>query len=425
MARLIYFSLLFLLSSCTPYFKVSDDSPTLSSINLVDRDGLTEIVRTPDRLQQYEQVDYLKPQPYQKVLRIFSRDSQGNIGSIVTVYHPNGQPKQYLEAVNSQASGVYREWYPNGNLKVDAKVIGGVGDISPSAEKSWLFEGIATAYNENGVLEAEILYSKGLLNGPSTYYHTNGKIWKTIPFVNGLADGEGLIYLEDGTLLQKVSFKAGEKSGKSLRYWGDDNIAADEDYNQGRLIEAVYYDLDGNTVAEVTRGNGVRAIFGKDSISELQEIKNGIIDGDVKVFSRGGQLIRLYRMKNNIKHGEEIHYYPNRDGTAALLPKMSIMWFQGKIQGHTKTWYENGVMESQREMGENQKNGLSTAWYKDGQLMLIEDYEKGKLQRGDYYRKGEKYPVSQVVDGQGIATFFDESGNFIRKFNYKNGKPEK
>ncbi len=69
------------------------------------------------------------------------------------------------------------------------------------------------------------------------------------------------------------------------------------------------------------------------------------------------------------------------------------------------------------------KNGVSTAWYRNGNLMMIEEYEQNKLIRGDYFKKGEKVPVSQVIQGKGTVTSFDADGHFIQKIPYLNGKP--
>ena len=75
-------------------------------------------------------------------------------------------------------------------------------------------------------------------------------------------------------------------------------------------------------------------------------------------------------------------------------------------------------------MSNNKKNGHSTAWYRDGSLMMIEEYEQDKLVRGEYYGRGEKFPVSMVVDGKGIVTRFDADGTFIQRVTYKLGKPQ-
>lgn len=415
----------FLITACASRGMLCEISPKLNCVNLIDREGLNETIRSADRLQKYEQVDFTKPQPYQKVTRVFKRDFQGNVFSTTHVYHPNGQPKQYIEAINSQALGTYREWHPNGTLKVEAAIVGGSPDLNISAEKTWQFDGLSKAWDENGVLLAEIQYAKGVLSGLTTHYHPNGKVWKSVPYSNNAIDGTLIIFLDNGEILQKGEFKAGLRNGLSFRYWNNGAISSEEDYRQGRLVKASYFDFNDNLISQIENGNGQRAIFGKDSLSELHEYKDGLQEGFVKIFSRNGQLVRIHHIKNHLKHGEEIHYFPQRDSGSSLLPKMQLTWFQGKLQGHCKTWYENGVMENQREMSENEKNGLCTAWYRNGQLMMIEEYETGKLKRGDYYRQGEKTPVSEVLDGKGIVSLFDHEGNFIRKVNYFNGKPEK
>ncbi len=49
--------------------------------------------------------------------------------------------------------------------------------------------------------------------------------------------------------------------------------------------------------------------LGKDSVSELQEYKRGVLEGEVKVFNKDQRLVRAYHMKDELKHGEEIHYH--------------------------------------------------------------------------------------------------------------------
>ena len=140
------------------------------------------------------------------------------------------------------------------------------------------------------------------------------------------------------------------------------------------------------------------------------------------MFAKGGTVVQTYCMKNGIRHGEEYWYYeytaPNPK------PKLMLSWYDGKVQGVAKTWYPNGNQESQREMSGNTRNGLSTAWYEDGSLMLIEQYEKDKLNRGEYYKKGDFIPVSQITEGKGTATLFDADGSFLRKIDYVNGHPD-
>jgi antitoxin component YwqK of YwqJK toxin-antitoxin module len=398
------------------------EEPSLTSICIVDRNGFTETISSPDRIEQFENVDFLVNQPYKKVTRVYERDGFGDIKSYITSYHPNGQAMQYLEVTNGRAYGVYKEWHSNGILKMDAFVVGGNADLTPGTENTWLFDGTNRVWDEDNNLIAEITYSKGQLQGLSTQFHPNGSVWKQTPYDKNVIQGTSTVYLNNGDVFSTTNYVNGLKDGQSIRYWCEGKVASDENYCAGRLKDAVYYDSNGNIVAKVENGTGMKAVFGKTTLSELHEHHNGLPQGEVKIFNPLGRLVKTYNVRNGIKHGTEIEYY-DQSMTSKLTPKLSVEWYQGKIQGLVKTWYINGTMESQREMSGNNKQGLSSAWYVDGTLMLMEEYDNGKLDRGDYFKRADRVPVSQIRKGNGVATLFDSEGHYINKANYANGKP--
>lgn len=397
----------------------------LTSVHIIDRNGFAETISNKDRLSQFQSVDFLSTQPYQKVLRIYARDSKGNVRSVVTTYHENGNPKQFLEILNARANGMYCEWHENGHMSLMTRVIGGVPDVTPLAERSWLFDGTSYVWDEDENQIAEINYSQGSLEGVSTYFHSNGQIWKRLPYTKNQLEGVVEIFKNNDDLLQQTTYTEGQKHGLSVRYWDCQHLASQECYFHGKLENGQYFDPQGNIVAEVKNGNGFRAIFGKDHIQEIQEYVDGNLDGEVKVFTPSGNLKRTYHVKNNIKHGEEIEFYDKFfDSNSSPQPKLSFYWYEGKIQGYVKTWYPNGTLESQKEMSNNAKNGVLTAWYRDGQFMMIEEYQNNSLIRGDYFKKDDRIPVSQVIDGKGTVSIFDAEGHFVQKIAYQNGKPE-
>lgn len=396
----------------------------LTSIHIVDRNGFAETISNKERLNQYQNVDFLKSQPYQKVLRIYARSSIGNLRSVITTYHENGNAKQFLEVLNARANGKYCEWHENGKMSVMTRVISGTPDVTPAAERSWLFDGLSCVWDEDSNLIAEIPYCQGSIEGTAVYYHKNGQIWKAVPYNKNQVDGIVQIFKSDGELLQQMHYAQGQRQGYSWRYWDCEHLSSQEEYACGKLVNGQYFDQQGNAVGEVKHGNGYRAIFGRTHIRELQEFVEGVLEGEVKVFNSEGVLKRIYHVRNGIKHGEEVEYYDRLTSAVTPQPKLSFYWYEGKIQGLVKTWYPNGNQESQKEMSKNAKNGVLTAWYRDGNLMLMEEYEDDKLVRGDYFKKGERTPVSQVNQSKGLVTMFDADGHFVQKINYFNGKPE-
>ena len=416
MKKGVLLALLFLMGCVR---EIPDLPPKLTVINIIDNNGMSETISAPERLKQYEGGDFLSCQPYKKVMRVYARDPLGNVPANIASYHPNGQPWQYLEVSNGRASGTYKEWYLSGALKIEAHVIGGDADLTVNAEKTWLFEGLNKVWDEQGHLLASFLYCKGYLEGLSTYYHPCGSIWKTITYYQGKREGKQQIFREDGGLLSEMSFKDDELDGPSTKYWSEGTFAADELYCRGELISGSYWDRHGRLVTQICHGQGKRTLFGKDTVCEIQEYHNGVLEGKIELYSASEKLTSTFMIKEGLKHGEELLFFPNTSN-----PKLSISWYKGKVQGPVKSWYATGQIESQREMSDNKKNGLLTAWYKDGSLMMIEEYDHDQLLRGEYYRQGESRPLSEVIAGKGAANLFDPDGQFLKKVTYVNGRPD-
>ena len=103
--------------------KVPSQEDSLVSIQVIDRNGFAETISAKDRLSRFKNTDFLTSQPYQKVLRVFGKDSEGNSSSKITSYHSNGLIWQYLEVESGRANGSYKEWHPNGMLKLSFSVI--------------------------------------------------------------------------------------------------------------------------------------------------------------------------------------------------------------------------------------------------------------------------------------------------------------
>jgi antitoxin component YwqK of YwqJK toxin-antitoxin module len=393
------------------------ESP-LVSILIQDRNGMTETISTPDRLSLFEQVDFSSSQPYKKVLRVYKQN--GKHTSKITTYHSNGLLWKYLEAQDMRAFGTYQEWHSNGLLKIEARVIGGTADLAEGAQSDWLFEQEAKVFDEKGHLQAQFLYEKGILEGLSHFYYPNGQIQKEISYRNNQLHGDFLTYLPNGELQSKAHYIDGLKEGESLGFWPAQQKAWVEHYQEGKLLEATYYSNKGDLLSQIQNGSGFQALFNEAVLEKMVEYRKGVPEGLVKELSPKGELKIAYRLKNGKKQGEEIHYYLEEEGQ---IPKLSIPWEDNAISGIVKTWYNDGHLQSQREMARNQKNGSSVAWYRDGSLMYIEEYEEDTLTKGNYYKKNQREPISTILNGSGTATLYDEHGIFIRKVPYFKGKP--
>lgn len=236
---------LLLLAACSHH--TSDKPDHMSSIQLLDRNGFSETISLQDRLATYEKTDFLTPQPYQKVVRVYGKVSGGKTFSKITTYHSNGQPWKYLEIVSGRAHGDYREWYPNGQLKISAVVIEGSPDVSEMGQMTWLFESTSKVHDEKGNIIAEIPYSKGLLHGESRYYFSSGELMKELPYYKNEIHGTVRLFNKEGECLESIPYTNGERDGLSTIYWSPGKLKAEELYENGLLIQGQYLNKKGRS----------------------------------------------------------------------------------------------------------------------------------------------------------------------------------
>jgi antitoxin component YwqK of YwqJK toxin-antitoxin module len=422
MRKIVLYIALAILCGCASR-TAPDQSDSIVSVQIIDRNGFTETISNKDRLKSYQSTDFSAPQPYQKVLRVFGRNAAGQSSSKITSYHDNGHLWQFLEVIDGRAHGVYQEWFPNGQIKIEAHLIEGVADIHDLAQATWVFAGLCTVWNDQGNLIAEFNYEKGVLQNSARYFFPSGKLQKIIPYEQGEVHGILQAFDENGNLIEEAPYMHGEKDGDAIAYWAPENLLSKETYERGRLFDASYYDATGKCVAEIKGGRGKQAQFKDDRLQALVAFSDGVPEGEVQLFHPNGMLHCSYNVKDGKKNGEEWEYY-----TSGMIgqqqPKLSVNWNDDQIQGLVKTWYPNGQIESQREFNGNKKQGVSFAWYKSGDLMLVEEYENDLLIKGSYYKKGDKKVVSKIESGKGVASLYTSDGILLKKVSYEKGKPQ-
>jgi antitoxin component YwqK of YwqJK toxin-antitoxin module len=408
-----YFILALILASCSQKTTKSH----LISLQMIDRNGQTETISQTARIELLEKQDFSKPQPYEKILRVYSKNSDGKNPSIITTYHKNGQLFQALEALDGRAFGAYKEYYETGQLHIEACVIEGTADLTNLAQSSWVFDGPCSIFYPSGACLAEFQYALGKRSGPSCYYYENGDRQKSLYFLDDLAEGEVCEYYSNRHLKAKYQFLKGEQIGESIGYHENGQIFFQESWVDNFIEHAQYFKPNGEKVSSIDQGNGIKSVYENQKLISQISFKNGVPEGLIKEFNQKGSLSSYYHIQNGQKHGEETLFYEDSNTT-----KMRLEWNEDTISGLVKTFYKDGSLESQKSYSQNKKNGPSTIYYPSGDLMMLETYSQDKLVEGKYYKKGEKIPASYVEDGQGTALFFDEWGAIKQEISYEKGK---
>lgn len=400
----------------------SNKSDSIVSMQIIDRNGFTETISNKDRLSSFQTTDFLTSQPFQKVLRVYGRNEKGQSTSKITSYHENGGLCQYLEAVDGRANGLYQEFFSNGQLKIKAHLIEGVADIHELAQSTWVFDKECTVWDDQGNKTALFHYAKGLLVDRAQYFFPDGKLQQIIPYEKGQIHGVCQTFDNDGNLLEEIPYCKGEKEGLSITHWAVGKPLSQEVFHEGKLLEAIYKNSQGKEVACVKGGYGKSAQFEEGHLTTLLSIQEGIVEGEISHVNQNGTLHHSYILNEGKKNGAEWEYYSHKPGEKPI-PKLFINWEKDQLQGQIKTWYPDGQAESQREVHNNKKQGSSFAWYKNGDLMLTEEYENDLLVKGAYYKKGDKKAVSKIDSGKGVAYLYTPEGVFLKKINYEKGKP--
>jgi len=392
-------------------------------IQIQDRNGISETISAEERLVNYSTINFLAAQPYKKILRTYR--SEGKNRSVITTYHPNGMLYQMLEVKEMRAFGLFQEWFANGTKKIEATVVGGSADLTTQAQETRIFDGLMEVWNETAQLVAQIQYEKGILFGISIAYYPSGLEQQKIPYFQDQIHGTVQSFWDNGNLREEAPYHFGVREGITLGFWPNGEHASEEEHKEGLLCRAAYWNLKGERIAAVTEANGFRGVFNRENLSELQEIREGLIEGNIREFNAQGTLLRSYNLKNDKKQGEEITYFiPDKSATAGSChPKLSIQWDLDTVHGIIKSWYRSGQMQSQREFCRNKRCGIACAWYLGGSLMLLEEYENDQLIKGQYYKKNLPEPISSIVGGNGTAFLYDEEGLFLQKIPYAKGQP--
>ena len=96
---------------------------------------------------------------------------------------------------------------------------------------------------------------------------------------------------------------------------------------------------------------------------------------------------------------------------------------QAAYTGWVKLMYPNGQIMILGQIKNGKQDGLVTKWYENGQKRQEENYKDYKLMSAVGWKpNGEKCPVTNVKDGNGVWVWYKEDGTESFRKTYKNGK---
>ena len=152
-------------------------------------------------------------------------------------------------------------------------------------------------------------------------------------------------------------------------------------------------------------------------VKKLVQFKNGKEDGPATYWNENGQKASEVNYKDGEPDGLWTEW--NKDGTERFRHTFK----DGKEDGLSTGWYENGQKEYERTYKDGKQDGLSTGWYESGQKKRELNWKNDKVMSAEVWKpNGEKCPVTNLKDGNGVGVGYKEDGTEWYRITYKDGE---
>lgn len=254
-------------------------------------------------------------------------------------------------------------------------------------------------YYPSGALQEVATQVNGDYEGVCKRYYEDGILQSEFNYKNGMRNGSGKGYNELGNLMVCSEYKDGLRHGVRQHFWDNGKLAESFTYNEGRIVDGdvPFYDMEGNVVFTTHWVDGLRYdYFPSGAVQSQVPYFNGRAQGISKIFYENGQVQRVAVLKDDKINGTETTYYPN-----------------GSLE--STTGFVNGV-----------RNGKSYHWNENGQLawetLFIENSATdSKLYH--YHENGELFIEIEMNNDlpNGIEKIYHENGFLQAKLPFRNG----
>ena len=97
-------------------------------------------------------------------------------------------------------------------------------------------------------------------------------------------------------------------------------------------------------------------------------------------------------------------------------------WKNGKLDGDSVNWYENGQKKEEVSLVKGRPLGLAKAWYRNGQKSGEISFHNGLFVSGQKWKPdGNPCSITNLKDGDGVSVVYDDSGKVLKTLKFKAG----
>lgn len=251
---------------------------------------------------------------------------EGNRVGGYTLYYCNGQiEKQVPQNAQGREEGESVSYYQDGTVK------------SRSHWRNGLPEGKQSDYHRTGKLREETTYRNGArVDGPAETFDEDGKLRTRMNYVNGKLEGEMLIYYPDGMVSNRSVMKNGKFNGLSTYY-----------YRDGKVRSTVSHVNDAPDGEE-------REYYQDGKLSSLRVYSDNGVMRSEQQYDEQGQL-RVQRQWDR-RQREQGSF---RVWHASGKPQQLVEYVDGRREGWSRTWREDGSVEKECRFVKDEGQGCT------------------------------------------------------------------
>ena len=136
---------------------------------------------------------------------------------------------------------------------------------------------------------------------------------------------------------------------------------------------------------------------------------------------KDGYVVRLKQWQENGNPKWDVGLMEGKVGVEGMPNKIKQKLMEYG-HGPATHWHDNGQKQGEGNLKDGKPEGLFTLWHENGQKQVEGNYKDGKLISAVSWKpNGEKCPVTNVKDGDGIWVLYNEDGTEVGRQTYKYG----
>jgi antitoxin component YwqK of YwqJK toxin-antitoxin module len=339
----------------------------------------------------------------------FSIDLEKNIFSKKRIEKKIKKPKGKIKKLSENGNPL-GEWnYKNGRLEGETKLFHPNGKLKMVENFSNNLPTSLSTYYENGQLNFQGSFTKGILNGNVKKFYDNGQLKFSEPLTNAKFNGLKKVFYPNGNLQEEKIFDGSTAKGPVKLYYPSGKLR--ETFNLKEWCIS-HFDwctqkIDGQWKEYYENGNL------KANITYVSGYEHGI----AKFYSEKGLIIEKTNYYRNKTHGTVKKYFKNGNPHLILSADLGI------IKGPFLEFYQDGGIRSISFLRGKNINGPAYQFNSQGELIGELTYVDGKREGSatSYDQLGGKTIFLYANDKMnGTAKKYDSNDKLIEKQVFEN-----